>query len=106
MVTDDEAEKAADFLRDNASKAGKLRGLRIYAEEYRKSLKAILMNQSNATTIADREAGAYSDPRYLDHLNKLREAVQADEENRALREGANMRIEVWRTQSSNLRGRL
>lgn len=106
MITDEEAEKAADFLRDNATKAGKLRGLRIYHEEYRKSLKAILMNESNANTISAQEAEAYSHPRYTAHLEGLKGAVQADEENRALREGAVMRIEVWRTQSSNQRGRL
>lgn len=106
MITDDQAEAALDFLRDNAPKAGKLRGLRIYAEEYRKSLKAILMSGSDGKSGIDRETEAYSDPRYLAHLDKLRDAVTADEENRALRVGAEMRIEVWRTQSSNARGKL
>lgn len=106
MVTDGEAERAADFLRENAKQAGRLRGERIYAEEYRKSLKAILMNESDGDTVGARESDAYSHHRYTDHLIGLRAAVQADEENRALREGAVMRIEVWRTQSSNLRGRI
>lgn len=106
MITDAQAEAAADFLRDNASDAGKLRGERIYCEEYRKSLKAILMSQSRAKTSAEREAEAYAHQLYLDHLAKLRDAVQADEENRALREAAAMKVEVWRTEGANLRGRL
>ncbi len=106
MITDEQAERAADFLRDNATAAGKLRGSRTYMEEFRKSLKAILMVQSAAKSAADREAEAYAHQKYQEHLLALREAVVADEENRALREAASMKIEVWRTQSSNARGKL
>jgi hypothetical protein len=106
MITDEQAERAADFLRDNATAAGKLRGNRTYMEEFRKSLKAILMVQSAAKSAADREAEAYAHQKYQEHISALREAVVADEENRALREAASMKIEVWRTQSSNARGKL
>jgi hypothetical protein len=106
MITDDQAEKAADWLTANAKEAGKLRGLRIYAEEYRKSLKAILMAHSSAKSAADREQAAYSDEKYIAHLGVIRDAVTADEENRALREAAAMRIETWRSQRANERGRL
>lgn len=106
MITDDEAERAQDFLRSNAKKAGELRGERIYIEEMRKSLKSLLLLESNETTQSAREAHAYADDRYLEHLDKLRKAVVADEENRALREAACMKIEVWRSQSANVRGRI
>ncbi len=106
MILDSQAEGAADFLRDNASEAGRLRGERIYLEEFRKSLKAILMVQSKGKSAADREAEAYAHERYQEHLARIRDAVQADEENRALREAAAMKIEVWRTEGANLRGRI
>jgi hypothetical protein len=106
MITDDQAERAADWLRENARLAGVCRSERVYCEEFRKSLKAILMAEAPGKTAGDREAWAYAHERYQAHLRKLREAVLADEENRATREAAVMKIEVWRTQSSNLRGRL
>lgn len=106
MITDESAEKAADFLRDNAVKAGKLRGNRIYADEYRKHLKALLMAEANDQPVNAREQHAYAHPRYLEHLKAMRSIVAADEENRALREAANMKIECWRTLSSNLRGKI
>ncbi len=106
MISDDEAERAQDFLRTNAKKAGELRGERIYLEEMRKSIKSLLLLESNEATQSAREAHAYSHDRYLEHLDKLRKAVVADEENRALREAACMRIEIWRTQCSNSRGRI
>jgi len=106
MITDDEAERAQDFLRTNAKKSGELRGERVYCEEYRKSLKAILKSESNKKIQGDKDDYAYSHDRYLEHLDKLRKAVIADEENRALREAACMKIQVWQTQSANTRGRI
>ena len=106
MISDEDAEKAADFLRDNAKKAGELRGDRIYAENYLKHLKALLMAQANDQPVNAREQHAYAHERYLEHLKALRSIVGADEENRALREAAVMRIEVWRSWSANVRGKI
>ena len=75
MIEDEAVEKAADWLISNAPEAGRLRGDRVHAEEYRKSLKAILASQSPET----------------------------DEVNRARRVSAQMRIEIWRTQNANNR---
>lgn len=105
-ITDQQVEAAADWLRDNAPEAGRLRGARVYCEEYRKSLKAILTVQSLAKSAADREAHAYAHEKYLAHLLELRDAVAADEENRALREAAALKVEVWRTEGANNRGRI
>lgn len=106
MVTDEAAESAADFLYKNAKRAGELRGDRIYAEEYRKHLKALLMAQANDQPVNAREQFAYGHEKYLEHLKALRSIVAADEENRALREAACMRISVFQTQSANIRGKL
>jgi dihydroorotase-like cyclic amidohydrolase len=106
MITDDDVERAVDFLRDNAVKSGALRGDRIYAEHYLKHLKAILMVHSEETSIGAQEKEAYSDDRYREHLQALRNIVSADEENRALREAAALKIEVWRTEQANVRGKL
>lgn len=106
MISDESAEKAADWLRENAKSAGELRGERIKQEAMLKHVKAVLMAQSLAKSAADREAEAYAHPRYLAQLESMSASVTADEENRALREAAALRIEVWRTQCSNVRGRI
>ena len=43
MILDADIEKAVDWLRDNAEDAAKSKAYRVYLEEYRKSLKAIIM---------------------------------------------------------------
>ena len=45
ILSDDEIQKAVDWLRDNADESAKCRAERIYIEEYRKSLKALLMKK-------------------------------------------------------------
>jgi hypothetical protein len=105
MVTDEQAERAADFIRDNAEKFATAKANRIYHEEYRKSLKAILFCDEQGSA-ALREELAYSNDRYLDHLKELRQAVFEEEKLKGMIKAAEMKIEVWRSQSANLRGRI
>lgn len=76
---------------------------RIYLEEYRKSLKALLMKDSQAKTAVDREADAYADPRYTEHLQGLREAVEAEERLRWVMVTHSAAVEVWRSQEASVR---
>lgn len=48
---------------------------------------------------------AYSDPRYVEHLEAIKEAVRMDEFHRFMRSAADAKIEAWRTQSSNTKGK-
>lgn len=102
MITDDEAEKAVDWMRDNALKAAKARAERAYIEEFRKVLKAQIMREGTEA-LGAQEARAYSDPRYMKHLEALRAAVEQDEYLRFMREAACAKVEAWRSQSANLR---
>jgi len=103
MILEEDVERAVDWLLRNAQLAGRLRGERIHAEEYRKSLKAILASQSNETSEGARDRWAYAHKQYQEHLEALKSAVTADETNRAQRAAAEMRIEIWRTQEANRR---
>ena len=103
MLSEQSIEKAVDWLRDNASSAASLRAKRVYAEEYRKSLKAILMKESGEESAAAKEMWAYAHPKYQAHLKHMAECVQADEENRAMVGAARIRIEAWQTMSANQR---
>lgn len=102
-ITEDEAWKALRFLATSAPEIARARADMIYADEYRKSLKAILMAQSDEKSAAAREQDAYSHPRYTEHLKTYRAAVLEYEKLRAQREGATMKIEVFRTISANTR---
>ncbi len=106
FITDDEIDKALDYLRDNAREAAQAKADRIYVEEYRKVMKAVLMKEHGTLSAVLQEREAYADPRYLQHLEAIREAVQADEHHRFLRGAADAKIEAWRTQSSNSRARV
>jgi hypothetical protein len=103
MVTEDQIEKAFDWLAKNEVAAAEARAQRTWADEYRKSLKAILMAESNAKTVSEREAYAYSHERYLEHLNAIRAAVLADETFRARVGRLHMLVDYWRSQESSRR---
>jgi hypothetical protein len=102
MITDESAEKAAEFIRDNAERFGKARAERIYLEEYRKTQKALLMNEA-AGTDKTREAKAYAHPDYVINLRGIRAAREIEEGLRWQMVAAQARIEIWRSQGANNR---
>ena len=103
MITEEELGRTLDWLVKVALPASKARAEREYVEQFRKSLKAILMGKSDAKTIADREAYAYSHPEYKQHLDAIREAIEADEKYRWLQVAAEAKIGLFRTQEANNR---
>jgi hypothetical protein len=103
LISDADIQKAVDWLRDSAPKIAKARAEMIYVEEYRKSLKAMLMKEHIDESLGAQEREAYADERYLKHLAAYRDSVAAYELLRAQREAANIRIEAWRSMSANQR---
>ena len=99
-ITDDEIEKAVDYLRDNATVAAQARANRVYMEEYRKSVKAQLMQHKTLDSIGAQERYAYAHPEYLAHLEALKAAVFEDEKHRFLLEAAKAKLDAWRTQEA------
>jgi len=103
MISDDEIQKALDYLRDNAVKAAQARANRAYVEEYRKTVKAQIMKDHGGESLGAQEREAYSDSRYVEHLKAIKEAVYADEYHRWMMSAAEAKIEAWRTQQANTR---
>jgi hypothetical protein len=103
MTTEKDIYDARDWLVTNARKCAEAKAERVYCEEYKKSLKAILFNEYEGT-VAERENKAYSDSRYLKHLAQLKQAVYEDENLKALRCAAEIKISMWQTEQANLRG--
>lgn len=97
---------AIEYLFKHGKKYAKAKAERTYLEEYRKSLKAILMQQAQVDghqTSAAQEREAYADERYQDLLKGLKTAVEAEEEIRWGLVAAQARIDVWRSQESSKR---
>jgi len=95
--------KALDFIRDNANAYAEAKANVVYMTEFRKTKKAILMNESNAKTESAKESYAYANPSYTQHLEALRQAIVEAERLRWLMIAAEAKIEVWRSLESSAR---
>lgn len=96
-------QRAVDFIRDSARPLAQAKANQIYLEEFRKTLKAMLMRESKEKAISAQEADAYAHPRYQDHLLAMKEAVEIAETLRWQMVAAQARVEVWRSQESSAR---
>ena len=90
-------------LWESAPKLAKAKAERIYLEEYRKTLKALLMSRSGAKSAAEQERDAYAHPDYKTHLEGLKTAVEAEELLRWRMTTDQAAIEVWRSQEASNR---
>jgi len=102
-------QAAVDYMIAKAGEYAKAKSDRIYCEEYRKSLKSMLMKDAlaaghNAANAQEREA--YASDEYIRHLKALREAVEIEENLRWMLIAAEARIEVWRSQEASKRSEI
>jgi hypothetical protein len=101
-MNDDDAQKAIDFIRDQAPKYAEAKGNRVYIENYLKSKKATLMAEE-AGTLGAKEMYAYAHPQYVELLMGLQVAVQEEERIKWQMEAAKLRFEHYKTISFNNR---
>ena len=106
MVTDEQAEKAVDFLRDNATAMGVAKATELYLDEFRKTLKSKLMRSCGEERVADQESFAYSHPEYMTHLEGYRVAVEQAEALRWKMTAAKAKLELYRSQEASRRAAL
>lgn len=104
MITDDDAERCVDYLRDSAKPAAKARADRGFVDKYEKVVKARLMKEHEHLPLGAQEREAYADPRYEQHLQAMSQAIQIDTEYTYLREAAVERKSAWQTMMKHLRG--
>lgn len=98
--------KALDFIRDQAPAYAKAKADRVYLEEYRKTKKAILMQEAERAghkSAVTQEREAYAAQSYAEHLIALSAAVEEEERLRWLIVAAQARIEAWRSLESTRR---
>ena len=100
MLDVDDIDRAVEFLRDSSEKAAKARAERLHMEDFTKSLRAKLMCEHTNKPLGAQEREALADQRYISHLEVLKQCIHDDEKFRFLREAAQAKIEVWRSQLS------
>ena len=103
MSEDRDPHKAVDYILLNGENFARAKSERIYLEEYRKSLKSILMKRSMENSLGAQEREAYAHDEYLQLLKGLKEAIEAEEKLRWDLIGAQARVEIWRTEQANNR---
>jgi hypothetical protein len=102
-MTEAEAQKAIDYIRDSAPEFAKAKAERTYIENYLKVVKAKEMSNSDKKTLGDREIDAYMSADYETQLQGMRAAVAVEEELRWRMEAAKLRFEHYKIQCFNNR---
>lgn len=96
-------QKALEQLWKLSGPYAEAKANRVYLDEYKKTLKALLMKASKEKTSAAQETEAYSHPDYQAHLKALQAAVEEEEKLRWRLVASQAAIEVWRSQESSNR---
>ena len=92
-----------DFLYNFAPEYAQAKGELAQLEAYKSSLKAIMMKQSNETSIGAQEREAYASQEYQDLCDSIGTATYNTELWKYRLEAAKLRFEAWRTQEASNR---
>jgi hypothetical protein len=103
VISEQDIDRALNYLRDNAEKDAQARAERLYMEQYLKTVLAQEQAKVGASSVAASEMGARVSEAYLGALGGYKQAIYEDEKRRFLRAAAETKIEAWRTMSSNER---
>lgn len=102
-------EKPLTYIRDKAKEYAQALSDREHLKEYRKSKKAMLINEAEQKGIKGqqaRESYAYSHQEYIELLDGLRVAIEREAAIRMQIKAAELRIEVWRSQNARAKAEM
>ena len=88
---------AVNFLQLTAPKFSQAKAERTFLENYLKTIKSRLMQESDSKSLGDREAYAYAHETYVDQLRGYKQAIEEEERLKWLMTAAQAKIEVWKT---------
>lgn len=103
IVTEEELEKALDWLRDSAQEMGRCKGRLVKAQHMLGHIEALLSLKSDQSSDMKRKAEARSSEKFLEAIDEEAEAAAEFEKMKALREAAALKIETWRSEQANYR---
>ena len=104
MIDESQIQAAFDRL-SQTSEAAIARAERVYLDEYGAHLIGLIMKELDDVPATTRKEVARADPRYAEHVKRLRQAVYEDEWWRNERAVAIALIDGWRTEQASSRGR-
>ena len=103
IVTDNELQKALDWLRDSARDLGEAKKRLVKADKMLAHTEALMIRASEEKSDEKRKADARSSKRYFEAIIECSEAAGDFETMKALREAAALKIETWRSEQANYR---
>ena len=103
LIPDEDVEAAFHWLHQSADACAEARAHRLYLEDYVRVLKARIMKEHMDKTVSAQEREAYASPRYEEHLEGLKLAIENDERMRFIKETKLALIDAWRTAAANRR---
>lgn len=95
--------RAVEYIMKHSAEFAKAKAERVYLENFLRSKKSILMATAKASTISGSEAEAYAHPEYINVLEGLKEAVEAEEKLKWMLTAAQLKVEIWRSQEATNR---
>ena len=107
FITDEDAEKAIDYLATSAKPYADWKSRMKYLELHRKSVRAIEALKQTGKSMAENNTKAEASGAYCDAVKEFEEACYEYELINAYRNAAETRIDMWRTiTSANKRGNI
>jgi len=103
FITDEQAERALDWLRDNAAILGDAKRDLILAERMVDRTKALEMKRHSDLPVSAQEREAKASDKMWECYQAEANAAGEYEKLRALQDVARAKIEAWRTLSSTFR---
>ena len=103
MIPEQKVKEALKVLTDHDGEYSQTRAAHDFGLKMEKIVLAEQMLESDAKSIAAREAEAKMSSAYRQAIEQTKEIAELDYKNRAKREAAAAIIEVWRTEQSNER---
>jgi len=88
---------AVNFLQLTAPRFSQAKAERTFLENYLKTIKSRLMQESDSKSLGDREAYAYAHETYVEQLRGYKQAIEEEERLKWLMTAAQAKIEVWKT---------
>jgi len=103
LIPDTDIERALDYIRDSAERYGELVGQCKYLEHKRKVVRSQAFLDATGSSVAQREALAETTPAYREVVKQIQSAETEKATIATLIKGAELKIEVWRSQNAQRR---
>ena len=103
-MTEEDAERATQYLVDTAFPYGLARARVAKADAMLRHVKAIAMRSSGEDAASKQERDAYASDEYKAAIDELFDATLEAEKMRAAREAAVIRVDFWRSVNARQRG--